>query len=323
MSRVALDNLPLARTAINADAKAREDPHLLHRLAEESTTRVLLVHRGRVATGEGGLILHRPAELPLTDWSPGRVCYLGREGPLRFVSVTLPDNLGAERDLDGMPTDTSAALVDLVAAQRFSHLRDIGDQLSDRDAGLATSAVALAAWHERNPRCPRCGAATEVLEAGWVRRCLVEGSVHFPRTDAAVIMTVVDSADRLLLGHATHWPARRFSTLAGYVEPGEALEEAVRREVAEETAITVGEVSYRGSQPWPFPCSLMMAFHAHVAAGAGTEIRVDGEEIGAARFITREDLAAEVGAESILLPQRSSIARALIEDWFGGELPRR
>src|SRR5690606_1080816 len=124
---------------------------------------------------------------------------------------------------------------------------------SDRDAGLATTAVALAAWHERHPRCPRCGEATEAVDAGWVRRCTVDHSLHYPRTDAAVIMAVVDAEDRILPGHAAHWPERRFSTLAGYVEPGEALEAAVRREVAEETGIRVGGGPVRGQPALALP----------------------------------------------------------------------
>ncbi|WP_255303687.1 NAD(+) diphosphatase [Georgenia sp. 311] len=210
----------------------------------------------------------------------------------------------------------------LAAGARFAHLRDVGDRLCDRDTGLATTAVALAAWHERNPRCPRCGEATEVVEGGWVRRCLVDHSLHYPRTDAAVIMAVVDAADRLLLGHAAHWPQRRYSTLAGYVEPGESLEAAVRREVAEETGVVVGDVRYVGSQPWPFPCSLMTAFRAQVAEGAGTDVVVDGVELTAARFFSREELGAAVADGEVHLPTRTSIARALIEDWFGGPLPQ-
>ncbi len=320
---VALTRLPLARTTIDADGTSRTRPGLLEELRAAVTTRVVLVHRGLVGADEAGLTLIDAARVPVQAWTPEQVHYLGREGAERFVALVLPDHLGAERDLDGAPVDTDAPLVRLVAGVDFHHLRDVGDRLSDRDAGLATTAVALAAWHERHPRCPRCGEATEVVDAGWVRRCTVDHSLHYPRTDAAVIMAVVDAEDRILLGHAAHWPERRFSTLAGYVEPGEALEAAVRREVAEETGIRVGEVRYEGSQPWPFPCSLMMAFRAEVAAGTGTEIEVDGVELTDARFFTRAELAAAVGAGEVHLPMRSSIARSLIEDWFGGPLPDR
>ena len=135
-------------------------------------------------------------------------------------------------------------------------------RLDGAEAGLATTAVALDAWHDRHVRCPRCGAATRVEQAGWIRVCVVDGSEHYPRTDPAVIMAVVDDADRILLGHAAQWAPGRWSTLAGFVEAGESLEHAVRREVLEETGVVVGEVAYRGSQPWPFPASLMLGFRA-------------------------------------------------------------
>ena len=322
-AEVVLAQLPLARTTVDADGAARARPGLLTELRRDEATRVLLVHRGLLGVAQDdGLSLLPVADVPDAAWTADHVLYLGREGVTRYVALVLPEHLGEERDLDGAPVDTDAPLVILAAGARFAHLRDVGDRLGDRDTGLATTAVALAAWHERNPRCPRCGEATEVVEAGWVRRCLVDHSLHYPRTDAAVIMAVVDAADRLLLGHAAHWPARRYSTLAGYVEPGESLESAVRREVAEETGIVVGEVRYVGSQPWPFPCSLMTAFGAQVAEGAGTDVVVDGVELTAARFFGREELGAAVAAGEVHLPTRTSIARALIEDWFGGPLPQ-
>ncbi|MFC4554245.1 NAD(+) diphosphatase [Georgenia faecalis] len=313
-------DLPLARSAVDVDADGRVRPGLLDELAAAPTTRVALVHRGLVATAGEALDLLAPGDLPPVSWAPGDALYLGRDSGAAYVALVLPETLGSERDLDGAPVDTDAALVELAAARTFTSLRDVGDRLGDRDAGLATTAVALAAWHARNPRCPRCGGAMEVGDAGWVRRCVVDHSVHYPRTDAAVIMAVTDDADRLLLAHAAHWPPGRFSTLAGYVEPGESLEAAVRREVAEETGIAVGGLEYRGSQPWPFPCSLMVGFAARVAPGAGTDIRVDGVEIAEARFVTRAELADDVAAGRIRLPSGSSIARALIEDWFGGPL---
>ena len=320
-AEVVLAPLPLARSTVDADGAARARPGLLAELRADDTTRVLLVHRGLLGMAEdGGLALLPATGVPDAAWTGEHVLYLGREGATRYVALVLPERLGEERDLDGAPVDTDAPLVRLAAAARFAHLRDVGDGLGDRDTGLATTAVALAAWHERNPRCPRCGEGTEVVEAGWVRRCLVDHSLHYPRTDAAVIMAVVDDADRILLGHAAHWPERRYSTLAGYVEPGESLEAAVRREVAEETGVAVGDVRYVGSQPWPFPCSLMTAFRAQVAPGAGTDVVVDGVELTSARFFSREELAAAVAAGEVLLPTRTSIARALVEDWFGGPL---
>lgn len=314
-----LSNLPLARSAVDPDSDARRDPGLLGRLTADPTTLVVLVHHGQVATRpDGGLDVRRSTELPGSPWPPDHLGYLGRDDDAAYLVLVLPEDLGAERDLDGVPVHEDAALADLAARCTFSHLRDVGDAFGDRDAGLATTAVALAAWHARHPRCPRCGEPTQVVDSGWVRRCDVDHSQHYPRTDPAVIMAVTDAEDRILLGHAAHWPAGRFSTLAGYVEPGESLENAVRREVHEETGVVVGPVQYMGSQPWPFPASLMLGFTARVAAGAGTDVRVDGLEITDARFFGREELTAAVRDGWLHLPMRSSIARALIEDWFGG-----
>jgi NAD+ diphosphatase len=130
-------------------------------------------------------------------------------------------------------------------------------------------------------------------------------------------MAVVDESDRLLLGHSAHWPEGRYSTLAGYVEPGESVEAAVRREVEEEAGIRIGAVEYRGSQPWPFPASLMLAF---VARATTTDVVVDGVEVTDARWFTRPELAEAVASGAVMLPTRTSIARALVEDWYGEDL---
>jgi NAD+ diphosphatase len=315
-------NLPLARSTVDPDAAARTRPALVTELVAVPTTRVLLVRHGQVATRDGALDLRPAVEVTGATWDPEHLAYLGRDDDAAYVSLTVPETLGDERDLDGVPVQEDAALVGFVEGLTFSHLRDVGDALPDRDAGLATTAVALSAWHARHPRCPRCGEVTEVIDAGWVRRCTADRSLHYPRTDPAVIMAVTDAQDRILLGHAAHWPSGRFSTLAGYVEPGESVETAVRREVAEEAGIAVGDVEFRASQPWPFPASLMLGFRARVADGAPAEVRVDGVEITEARFFTREELAGAVRDGRVLLPMRSSIALALIEEWFGGPLAR-
>jgi NAD+ diphosphatase len=203
------------------------------------------------------------------------------------------------------------------AGARWQDLRAVGHLLDDTDAGLLTCAVALANWHAVHGRCARCGEATRPVQAGWARSCPACGAEHYPRTDPAVIMAVADADDRILLGRQARWPQKRFSTLAGFVEPGESLEAAVRREVAEEAGVTVGEVVYRGSQPWPFPSSLMLGFRATALT---TEVTVDGEELAQARWWTREELALDLGTGELLLPPRLSIARRLIEDWYGGPL---
>jgi NAD+ diphosphatase len=140
-------------------------------------------------------------------------------------------------------------------ADRWLGLREIGAELPEVEAGLLVEAIALAQWHDRHLYCPRCGRQTASEQAGWVRRC-TQGHEQFPRTDPAVIMLVHDGADRCILGRQAVWPAGRFSILAGFVEPGESAEAAVAREVFEEVGVTVTDVRYAGSQPWPFPSSL-------------------------------------------------------------------
>ncbi|KFC52074.1 NTP pyrophosphohydrolase, partial [Micrococcus luteus] len=167
--------------------------------------------------------------------------------------------------------------------------------------------------------CAFCGGATDVEAAGWVRRCRDCSREQFPRTDPAVIVAVTDPAGRILLGRNAAWPEGLYSCLAGFVEPGESLEHAVVREIAEESGITVTQPRYRGSQPWPFPRSLMLGFTA--LAPAGAEPVPDGEEILSVRWFEREELAHLAREGDVTLPGAVSIARALIEDWYGGTLP--
>jgi NAD+ diphosphatase len=155
--------------------------------------------------------------------------------------------------------------------------------------------------------------------AGHARRCPVDGSEHFPRVDPAVIMLVRDDADRCLLARNRNWPPGRVSILAGFVEPGESLEQAVIREVGEETGLRVSGMRYVGSQPWPMPRSLMLGFDARAAGQQ--EIVVDEEEIAEARWFTREQLTAAVATREVLLPPPVSIAHRIIESWYGAPLP--
>lgn len=318
--------LPLARAAHDRAAARRAEPDLVPRLLATPSTRVLLVHRGRLAVATDHVALLGPADVAgvTTDPDPAgthatthRWLYLGRADDGDVLALVLPDDADAEDvDIEGVTPVPPAAR--LVRAHAWKGLRELGAGLDVLEDGLAAEAVALAAWHAANERCPRCGEQTAVVLGGWVRHCPAEGVDLYPRTDPAVIMAVVDADDRLLLGHAAHWPDRRFSTLAGYVEPGEGLEQAVRREVAEETGVVVGDVLYRGSQPWPFPASLMLGFRARATT---TAVTVDGVEVTEARWFTRDGLAADVDAGRVLLPGRQSIARALVEEWFGAPLP--
>jgi NAD+ diphosphatase len=287
-----LANLSLSRSDLLRRGERRLEPDLLGRLLAEPTTRVLEVADGRTPVdAQARLALRSPSLADDAD----RAAFLGEDDLGKAYVVVWQESPG----------------------EGWVSLRDIGLQLDDRSAGLMAEGVALANWHAVHPHCPRCGAPTEVAQAGWTRVCTNEGSEHYPRTDPAVIMAVVDDDDRLLLGHGKLWPAGRMSTLAGFVEPGESLEAAVRREVDEEVGVAIGEVIYRGSQPWPFPASIMLGFRAHATT---TEIHVDGTEVDEARWYSRESMLGAIASGELVLSPSISIARRLIEDWFGGPI---
>jgi NAD+ diphosphatase len=193
-------------------------------------------------------------------------------------------------------------------------LRDVGALLSPGDAGLLAYATAMVNWHRRHPHCAVCGARTEVAEAGFLRHCPDCGAQHHPRTDPVVIMLVHDG-ERALLGRQATWPAGRYSALAGFVEPGESLEEAVAREVLEEAGVQVDDVRYRSSQPWPFPASLMLGFHARYAGGEAGVLDGELEDV---RWFERSELAAIARGEveGMAMPPPLAIARRLIDEWL-------
>ena len=189
----------------------------------------------------------------------------------------------------------------------------------DLEQGLVLEAIAMAQWHAVHTHCPRCGAATEVTQGGWVRRYPVDGSSHFPRTDPAVIMAITDADDRLLLARGAQWGPGRRSVLAGFVEPGEGLEQAVMRETAEEVGVAVDpeSIEYLGSQSWPLPASLMLAFRARATT---TRLVLQEDEIAEAAWFTREELATALADGELSSYGGNSIGRTLIEEWFGGPL---
>jgi NAD+ diphosphatase len=300
--------LPLARASIDRDHLSR--PLGVEAVLADPRARVLVLHDRKV-------LLAGPAEIALIE--PARV-------PEHHLALYLGRALAEEADLPpGAPI--AALLVDEQAAAElgtgddWGDLRLLGAALSVRDAGLFTEALALANWHASYAFSPRTGHASIPDAAGWTRRDTVTGTELFPRTDAAIIVGITDDDDRLLLGSDAHWEANHFSLLAGFVEPGESLESAVIREVFEESGVHVVDPVYKGSQPWPFPASLMVGFRARVAPGSSTMGRPDGEEILELRWFSRDELAAANAAGKIRLPGATSIARAIIDDWYGGELP--
>jgi NAD+ diphosphatase len=209
-------------------------------------------------------------------------------------------------------------------------LRDLGPTLDDLQAGLFTTAVALEQWHQRHTHCPLCGTSTRETSAGWTRTCPNDGSEHFPRTDPAVIMLIHDGGDNTLLGRGQQWASGRFSTLAGFVEPGESLEAAVAREVFEEVGVRIEDIRYVASQPWPFPSSLMLGFSASLLGDP--EIHLDPVEMADAAWFTRAEVQQaadwvdsgtdpDPGARLAGISPKLSISRYLIDRWLARDLP--
>ncbi|MDF1747348.1 MAG: NAD(+) diphosphatase [Alphaproteobacteria bacterium] len=197
----------------------------------------------------------------------------------------------------------------------FEDLRKVGPMLGDDDGAVLAYARGLVHWHRRHLFCGVCGSPTESRKGGHERRCTNEncGASHFPRTDPAVIMLVHDGADRIVLGRQKEWPPGRCSVLAGFVEPGESLEDAVAREVMEEVGLPTADIRDNSSQPWPFPSSIMLGFSARATA---EEMTVATDEIEEARWVTRAEIAASPEDETFALPRRDSIAYRLIQDWM-------
>jgi NAD+ diphosphatase len=253
----------------------------------------------------GGSVLVRDgrlAILPAAKRPSARVAFfLGRVDGTDVVGI-VPD--GDFRPVDG----TQMAIL----RGAFSDLREPERR---RDWELGATAVAMATWHERAAHCPLCGSATETINGGWARRCSSDGVEHYPRTDPAVIVAITDADDRMLIAHVSYHSPLRYSHLAGYVEPGESLEQAAHREVFEEAGITLDHLEYVGSQPWPFPASIMIGFTAKAVT---TEIVVDGEEVTDAVWLTRQELATRVASGEIVLAPPGSLARYLIHSWYGG-----
>ncbi len=281
----ALDRAPVQR---------RRSEWLTEQLRDERAGTLLVSDRGvRVERDRDGarLLLAPPAELQGEPLLLG----LGDGGrPLFALDVS-------DVDGNGLP---GVAL----------GLRELATELPAHELGLVAYAAALLNWHRRHGFCAVCGHATEIADGGHERRCPACGAHHFPRTDPVVIMRVT-RGDQLLLGHKPEWPARRYSVLAGFVEPGETLEQAVRREVLEESGIEVEDVRYVASQPWPFPSSLMLGFEA--TALPGREPAVGDEELEDVRWFSREQVrAAARGEGELLLPPAFSIARQLIDRWL-------
>lgn len=287
-----LPALPLARAAVDRCADRRVDEAWLQARWAEPETRRYAVSRSRI------LVDTQPAlvSLPVADVPEGERYLLGID----------------ERGIVHTAVSTSEPL------PGSQSLRRIAPALSDRDGSLAVHAVGLSNWHATHRHCSRCGAATTIGEAGHLRHCPADGSDHFPRTDPAVITLVLDESGRALLARGVGWSPGQYALLAGFVEPGESAEQAVAREVMEEVGLRIHHTSYLGSQPHPYPSSLMIGF---VARTRDVEVRLDRTELEDARWVSRDELNQAMRTGDMAFAPSVSIARRMIEDWYGAPIP--
>jgi NAD+ diphosphatase len=309
------------------DERRRDDVWVAEQRAHPGARAVLAGNAGVVMDGD------RLVQVPLAELPSGEAFLLGidADGPLFAVDIDAPiEEKPAPLIASGLPRGWGAERPQVTGGPRPVPLREAVTVLPQGEGGLLAYVASLLNWHRRHPFCAACGAVSEPGEGGLVRICPRCGTSHHPRTDPVVIMLVTDR-DRLLLGRAPNWPPRRYSALAGFVEPGETLEEAVIREVAEESGVRVGPPRYVSSQPWPFPSSLMVGFIAPWVAGEPTPGEQDIQDV---RWFSREEVAAAAAddidgwggqpdpadpdATSLLLPPRLAIARRLIEHWLEG-----
>jgi NAD+ diphosphatase len=310
-----LRDLSLARGTLDRAGLRRRDPDLLPVLFKDPLTRVMELAGGRARVIESDRGCELFLRSPEASDAARLAVFLGQDGHgTGYVGVVGQVLEG------GVAQESAGDPEDLSDAEQWRTLREVGVLLPDRDAGIFVTLQGLANWHSAHTHCPQCGGITEPDQAGWIRRCTEDGSEHYPRTDPAVIMAVTDAADRLLLARSPHWPPGRLSVLAGFVEPGESLEAAVAREVLEEVGVVVEQVRYLGNQPWPFPSSLMVGFAGRAADPA---LHLDPEEIAEAMWVSREELGVMVLAGRFGISPNVSIARRMIEHWYGGPITQK
>ena len=272
--------------------------------------KILQIAEGRIAAVDTALTL-----ISAQDVAAHIAAHTFTEGSRYFLGL----DFETKAPFFAWDTEWVGSTDDEVKEVGFSTVREIGSLLSEQELEISLHAMGLSNWHRAHPRCPRCGGATRVDLGGAARTCDADGSQHHPRTDSAVIVLVKDRSDRILLGHQPIWPEGRFSTFAGFLEPGETFEQCVAREVLEESAVVVTELKYLGSQPWPFPASIMISFEA--VTDNPERAQGDGQEITEVKWFTRAQLMAAAKDGSLLLPPSISVARKMIERWLGESAP--
>ena len=293
--------LPLASSAVDRSGELRTDERELARLWDGA--RILHFASGKFRVKSNFQLDFQSAQeiselRESANFASGQELFLGIDNGIAYFALCS----------DALVFET------FEEEENYQTLRSLGDYLSELEMGLAIHAQAIANWHHTHQFCSRCGQPTLSANGGSLRKCTSDGSEHYPRTDGAVIVLVRDSDDRVLLGRQKIWPELRFSCFAGFVEPGESFEQTVMREVFEESWIKVEELNYLGSQPWPFPASIMISFSA--LATNPNEARPDGEEIVEIIWLTRGEMRSAIAENTLTLPPPMSVARKMIEFWY-------
>jgi NAD+ diphosphatase len=298
----------LAGIGLDRQAERRGDQGWLESRLQRDDTRLLVIRSGRALVTDGddvtGLAMMSWSEFRAVGVEPEYLAFLGiSDGDQAFFAASLTDgdDLRFAERIKG----------------RFGGLRSLAGQLDRYHTGLAAYARAMDLWQREHRYCGRCGTVTDVDTGGFRRRCRNPdcNKEHFPRLDPAIIV-IVGHQGRCLLGRQPEWPPGRYSTLAGFVEPGESLEEAVAREVMEEAGVAVASSSYHSSQPWPFPSSLMLGFVAEASSDA---IQLGNQELEDARWFTAAELEQGVAAGDLVLPTRFSVSFRLVAHWMKRE----
>lgn len=289
-------------------------------VAKDPEARAVLLWRGKVMVSGDGLVRVPLSHPIMSDANPEKL-FLGREaaGPVFAADLSAWEPQDADLSTLGAFLDPSRQTHPATSDDHaFAELRAVMAQLSPRDAELAATARAVLNWHLSHRFCAACGAESEIAMGGWQRDCPACGTHHFPRTDPVVIM-LITRGNSVLMGRSPGWPEGMYSLLAGFVEPGETMEAAVRREVLEESGIAVGPVRYLASQPWPFPASLMLGCRGEATS---SKIKIDPDEIEDAIWVTREEMAdVFAGQHPTILPARQgAIAHFLLENWLADRL---
>jgi NAD+ diphosphatase len=308
-------------SGLDRAAHLRIDPQAVDGMLRDPATRILPVWRGKpLFAGDPRGLAWLEAGHPVLGAADEAPVFLGLDGgtPRFAVDISgwqpeeVPDTVGAFFD----PSEQRHPL--LAPDQAFGELRANMTRLDPRSAELVATAKAILGWHETHGHCARCGARSRIAEAGWQRLCPECGARHFPRTDPVVIMLILSGND-VLMGRSPGWPEGMYSLLAGFVEPGESLEAAVRREVREEAGVEVGAVRYLASQPWPFPASLMVGCRGEAVS---RQITVDRTELEDARWVSREEMLEILSGRSATMKpaRKGAIARFLIEAWLADTL---